>query len=71
MLDLSGVDVSGNQWPMLFMKCELCNFETVYPSEIQAHIQSAEHQERESFEGRKHLSWFFYFGKLENHIEIE
>jgi len=71
MLDLSNVEISGNDWPIFFMKCELCDFETVYPQEIKAHIQSEEHQDREAFEGRKHLSWFFYFGKLENHIETE
>ena len=71
MLDLSNVEVSGNEWPIFFMNCELCNFETVYRAELQAHIKSEEHQSRETFEGRKHLAWFFYFGKLENHIEIE
>ena len=53
------------EWPPIFIKCELCNFETMWEKcEIKKHLESEEHKKNENAEKRENTGWFWYFGKI-------
>jgi len=58
------IDASSAEWPPIFIRCDLCDFETMEVSEIKKHIITEKHQKREKDEGRPSLGWFWYFSKI-------
>jgi hypothetical protein len=57
-------------WPPIFLRCDLCDFETTEIPKIKKHILTKEHREKEKNAKREKLAWFWYFGKLENHLKM-
>ena len=56
------------EWPPFFIKCELCDFETMKMQELRKHIADKNHQQKEIDEKRENLGWFWYFGKIGEHL---
>ena len=63
------LDASKANWPPVFIRCDLCDFETMEIPEIKKHILTKKHQEKEIQNGWEKLGWFWYFSKIENHIK--
>ena len=61
-------DASSTEWPPFFIKCELCDFETMKMQELRKHIADKNHQQKEIDEKRENLGWFWYFGKISEHL---
>jgi len=61
-------DPSSIEWPPFFIKCELCDFETMEMKELKKHIADENHQQKEIDEKRENLGWFWYFGKIGEHL---
>lgn len=62
------IDASQSSWPPVFIRCDLCDFETMEIPEIKKHILTSEHQVQEADNGKAKLGWFWYFSKIESHI---
>lgn len=39
-------DASSTEWPPFFIKCELCDFETMKMQELRKHIADKNHQQK-------------------------
>jgi len=63
------IDASQSSWPPVFIRCDLCDFETMEIPEIKKHILTKEHQEKELVSGKGKLGWFWYFSNFESHIK--
>ena len=55
---------------MAFM-CELCKFETLGLQEMELHLITPEHREKELKEHEDSLAWFCYFGYVSDHVCIK